>query len=129
MARLVGGWLVAIMIAATVTEHTRTSRRAAPNAARFDWFEYTGHHPIYQTQPAGPNDYQNPILAGFSPDPSITRAGDDFYLVNSTFAYFPGIPVFRSRDLVTWTQIGNVIARPSQLRFDSLGVSRGVFAP
>jgi alpha-N-arabinofuranosidase len=104
-------------------------RVTGPKAARFDWFEYTGHDSIYDTHRAGPNDYQNPILAGFYPDPSITRAGDDFYIVNSTFAYFPGIPVFRSRDLVNWTQIGNVIDRPSQLRFDSLGVSRGVFAP
>ena len=66
---------------------------------------------------------------GFYPDPSITRAGDKFYLVNSTFAYFPGIPVFESSDLVHWTQIGSVIDRPSQLDFGTLGVSRGVFAP
>jgi len=102
---------------------------AAPNTARFDWFEYAGHDSVYDAHRAGPDEYTNPILAGFYPDPSITRAGDDYYLVNSTFAYFPGIPVFRSRDLVSWTQIGNVIDRPSQLRFDSLGVSRGVFAP
>ena len=54
---------------------------------------------------------------------------DDYYLISSTFAYFPGIPIFRSRDLVNWTQIGNVIHRPEQLKFDSLGMSRGVFAP
>ncbi|WP_253256659.1 glycoside hydrolase family 43 protein [Stenotrophomonas sp. VV52] len=52
-----------------------------------------------------------------------------FYLVNSSFTYFPGIPVFESEDLVHWRQIGNVIARPSQLDFDGLSVSRGVFAP
>ena len=73
--------------------------------------------------------YRNPMLAGFYPDPSVTRAGDKFYLVNSTFAYFPGIPVFESTDLVHWKQVGNVIDRPSQLDFDGLGVSRGVFAP
>ena len=76
-----------------------------------------------------PGHYRNPILAGFYPDPSITRAGDTFYLVNSTFAYFPGIPVFASRDLVHWQQLGNVIDRGTQLSFDGLGVSRGVFAP
>jgi alpha-N-arabinofuranosidase len=102
---------------------------AAPNAARFDWFEYAGHDSVYDARKAGPNEYVNPILAGFYPDPAITRAGDDYYLVSSTFAYFPGIPIFRSRDLVNWTQIGNVIHRPEQLRFDSLGMSRGVFAP
>ena len=74
-------------------------------------------------------EYTNPILAGFYPDPSICRVGDDYYLVNSTFAYFPGIPVFHSRDLVNWKLIGYVIDRPDQLNYDSLGVSRGIFAP
>jgi alpha-N-arabinofuranosidase len=94
----------------------------------FDWFEYTGRDAVFE-QPLPPGHYRNPVLAGFYPDPSITRAGDRFYLVNSTFSYFPGIPVFESEDLVHWRQIGNVIDRPSQLDFDGLGVSRGVFAP
>ena len=94
----------------------------------FDWFEYTGRDAVFE-QPLPPGSYRNPVLAGFYPDPSITRAGDSFYLVNSTFAYFPGIPVFESTDLVHWRQIGNVIDRPSQLDFDGLGISRGVFAP
>ena len=94
----------------------------------FDWFEYTGRDAVFE-QPLPPGHYRNPVLAGFYPDPSVTRAGDRFYLVNSTFTYFPGIPVFESVDLVHWRQIGNVIDRPSQLDFDGLGVSRGVFAP
>ena len=94
----------------------------------YDWFEYTGRDAVFE-QPLPPGHYRNPILSGFHPDPSITRAGDRFYLVHSTFAYFPGIPVFESRDLVHWRQIGNVIDRPSQLDFSKLGVSRGVFAP
>ncbi|MET0754737.1 MAG: glycoside hydrolase family 43 protein [Pseudoxanthomonas sp.] len=105
---------------------------AAPALARqpvlFDWFEYTGRDAVFETPlPAG--SYRNPVLAGFHPDPSIVRAGDRFYLVNSSFAFFPGIPVFESTDLVHWRQIGNVIDRPSQLDFDGLGMSRGVFAP
>ncbi len=103
------------------------SARAA-SEARFDWFEYRGHDPADAT-PLKPKEYRNPILRGFYPDPSLTRVGDDFYLVTSTFAYFPGLPVFRSRDLVTWTQIGNAIDRPDQLDFTGLGLSRGVFAP
>ena len=55
--------------------------------------------------------YQNPVIPGFSPDPSICRVGDDYYLVTSTFEYFPGIPVYHSRDLVNWTQIGNAMTR------------------
>jgi xylan 1,4-beta-xylosidase len=100
---------------------------AAPSVT-FDWFEYTGRDAVFDTS-ASAQSYRNPILAGFYPDPSVTRAGDKFYLVNSTFAYFPGIPVFESTDLVHWTHVSNVIARPSQLDFDGLGVSRGVFAP
>jgi alpha-N-arabinofuranosidase len=73
--------------------------------------------------------YENPILPGFYPDPSITRAGDDYYLINSSFAYYPGIPVFHSRDLVHWKQIGNAIDRPGMLDFSGLATSRGVFAP
>lgn len=76
------------------------------------------------------NVYNNPILPGFYPDPSICRVGEDYYLVNSSFEYFPGVPIFKSKDLVHWKQIGNVLNRPSQLALDSVkyGVS-GAFAP
>ena len=99
-----------------------------PGTAVFDWFHYEGADPS-DALPLGANEYRNPILKGFYPDPSIARAGDDYYLVTSTFSYFPGIPVFHSRDLVNWTQIGNAIDRPDQLDFGKLGLSRGVFAP
>lgn len=96
------------------------------SAARFQEFYYEGHD---YDDVLAPGEYRNPILAGFYPDPSITKAGDAYYLVNSTFCYFPGIPVFKSTDLVNWTQIGNVIDRPGMLDFKNLGLSRGVFAP
>ena len=73
--------------------------------------------------------FTNPILSGFYPDPSVTKVGSDYYLVNSTFSYFPGIPVFHSKDLKNWKQIGSVIDRPSQMNFMGDGVSRGLFAP
>ncbi|MCL2229471.1 MAG: glycoside hydrolase family 43 protein [Treponema sp.] len=73
--------------------------------------------------------YRNPILSGFYPDPSIVRVNCDYYLVTSTFAYFPGIPVFHSRDLLNWSQIGNAIDRPGQLCFDENQISQGLFAP
>ncbi len=101
---------------------------SAQPAARFAWFDYGGRD-ASDAVPARPGDYRNPILKGFHPDPSVTRVGDDFYLVTSTFGWFPGIPVFRSRDLVSWTQIGNAIDRPGMLDFKRLGLSRGVFAP
>ncbi|MBB5801922.1 beta-xylosidase [Saccharothrix ecbatanensis] len=74
--------------------------------------------------------FANPVIAGFHPDPSVCRVGDDYYLVCSSFEYFPGVPIFHSRDLVRWTQIGNVLDRPEQLRLplDSPS-SAGVYAP
>lgn len=71
----------------------------------------------------------NPILNGFYPDPSICAVGKDFYLVTSTFAYFPGIPVFHSRDLKHWEQIGHVLDRTSQLPLKGCGHSEGIYAP
>jgi len=104
------------------------ARAAEAPPVYFDWFEYSGRDQAFEAPlPAG--HYRNPILAGFHADPSIVHANGRYYLVNSSFTYFPGIPVFESMDLVHWKQIGNVIDRPSQLDFDGLGVSRGIFAP
>ena len=72
---------------------------------------------------------KNPILSGFYPDPSICRAGDDFYIVNSSFVYAPGVPIFHSKDLAHWEQIGNVLDREEQLRVEKSEISRGIFAP
>lgn len=72
---------------------------------------------------------KNPIMPGFYPDPSICAVGGDYYLVNSTFAYFPGLPVLHSKDLVHWEQIGNVMERASQLPLTHAGHSQGLFAP
>jgi len=73
--------------------------------------------------------FHNPILPGCYPDPSICRVGDDFYLVTSTFEYFPGLPIFHSRDLVHWRQIGHVLDRVSQLVLDDIHPSGGLYAP
>ena len=116
--------LAALLVLAALPAH---AQRRDQLTASFDWFQYRGGDPV-----AGRNTataYRNPILQGFYPDPSVTRVGEDYYLVTSTFGYFPGIPVFHSKDLVNWTQIGNAIDRPDQLDFKRLGMSRGVFAP
>ena len=73
--------------------------------------------------------YQNPVIPGFHPDPSICRAGDDFYLVNSSFQYFPGVPLFHSKDLINWEQIGHCLTRPSQLPLHDAGPWGGIYAP
>lgn len=76
-----------------------------------------------------PETFVNPILPGYHPDPSVCRVGGDYYLVNSTFEWYPGIPVYHSRDLVNWELIGHGIHRPLQVEFpEGLGDSRGVYA-
>src|SRR6476646_4443914 len=73
--------------------------------------------------------FDNPILPGMYPDPSICRVGDDFYLAASSFEYFPGVPIFHSRDLVHWRQIGHVLTRASQLDLAGVYSSGGIYAP
>ena len=72
---------------------------------------------------------KNPILPGFYPDPSICRVDSDYYLVNSSFSFFPGVPIFHSTDLVHWKQIGHVLDRPSQLNLTDQRISGGIYAP
>ncbi len=71
----------------------------------------------------------NPVLAGFYPDPSICRVDDDFYMVTSSFSFFPGVPVFHSRDLIHWEQLGHVLSRPEQLPTNMRKISGGIYAP
>lgn len=73
--------------------------------------------------------FQNPIISGFYPDPSICRVGEDYYMVNSSFEYFPGVPIFHSRDLVHWRQIGYCLMRESQLQLKKMRASGGIYAP
>ncbi|MBS2099326.1 glycoside hydrolase family 43 protein [Carboxylicivirga linearis] len=73
--------------------------------------------------------YENPIIRGMNPDPSICRVGDDFYLVTSTFEYFPGIPIYHSKDLVNWKQIGHVLHRPENCLAEGAYSSGGNYAP
>jgi xylan 1,4-beta-xylosidase len=108
-----------------------TSADAAdqPAEAVFSYLAYSGHDPVADAIPLRPGTYRNPIIPGFHPDPSIVRVGRDYYLVNSSFAFFPGLPVFHSSDLVNWKQIGNAIDRPGMFDFTGLGVARAIFAP
>lgn len=73
--------------------------------------------------------YKNPILPGFYPDPSVCRVGDYFYLVNSSFQYFPGVPIHRSKDLIHWESIGHVLDRSSQLPLAKATYWTGIYAP
>lgn len=73
--------------------------------------------------------YRNPIISGFYPDPSICRVGKDYYLVNSSFEFFPGVPIFHSKDLIHWRQIGYCLTRTSQLCLKNAWSSGGIYAP
>jgi xylan 1,4-beta-xylosidase len=73
--------------------------------------------------------FGNPVLPGCHPDPSICRVGEDFYLVTSSFEYFPALPIQHSRDLVHWRQIGHVLDRPGQISLDAVTCSDGLYAP
>lgn len=99
------------------------------NAPVFTHFVYQGDDEIYKKQPLAADEFYTPILQGCYPDPSITRKGDDYYLVNSSFAMFPGVPIFHSKDLVNWKQIGHVLDRKSQLKVEDCGISAGIYAP
>ena len=72
--------------------------------------------------------YQNPIIPGFNPDPSIIRCGPDFFLVTSSFEYFPGVPIYHSKDLIKWELIGHVLTRRSQLDVRTPEPGGGIWA-
>jgi xylan 1,4-beta-xylosidase len=73
--------------------------------------------------------YRNPIIPGFNPDPSVVRVGEWFYLVTSSFEFFPGVPIYRSRDLTGWEPLGHVLTRDTQLPLGAAYPSGGIFAP
>ena len=73
--------------------------------------------------------YNNPVQRGFFPDPSVVRVGEDYYMVNSSFEYFPAIPISHSRDLVHWEIIGHAITNPDYLDLSDCGNSLGIWAP
>ncbi len=73
--------------------------------------------------------YTNPVIKGFYPDPSVCFAEGKYYLVCSSFQFFPGVPLFESCDLVNWKQIGHVLTRPEQVELEKINSSGGVFAP
>ncbi len=107
----------------------KKTNKTAENLPVFSNFVYQGDDQVYKDNPLKADEFYNPILQGCYPDPSITRKGDDYYLVCSSFAMFPGVPIFHSKDLVNWKQIGHVLDRVSQLKVSDCGISAGIYAP
>ena len=98
--------------------------------ALFTRFDYQGADMQFNIHIDPTQAYHNPILAGFYPDPSICRKGEDYFLVCSSFSYYPGVPIFHSRDLVNWRSLGHVLNRPSQLNLqEGIRLSGGIYAP
>ena len=120
-------WVVALSLALLSTASFSQSK--SENAPIFSQATYQGDDQIYKDNPLKPGEFYNPILQGCYPDPAITRKGDDYYMVVSSFAMFPGVPIFHSKDLVNWKQIGHVLDRVSQLDVHDTGISAGVYAP
>ncbi|KAA8482470.1 alpha-N-arabinofuranosidase [Arcticibacter tournemirensis] len=122
----------AILLAAMLSMFDASSQEAkktVKNAPVFSEFSYRGDDQIYNENPLHADEFYTPLLQGCYPDPSITRKGNDYYLVNSSFAFFPGVPIFHSNDLVNWKQLGHVLDRPSQLKVQDAGISAGIYAP
>ncbi|MFS1701874.1 family 43 glycosylhydrolase [Alteromonas sp. AMM-1] len=98
----------------------------AAESVDVDWFRYDTPPSLYEV---ADHQFRNPVLPGYYPDPTIAKKGDDYYVVNSSFAYTPGLPVFHSKNLTDWELIGYALNRDSQASFEGLGISRGLFAP
>ena len=120
MRRFLGWWMATLaMVALAGTANAQT-------VARFSEISYRALDSI---EPA-PGNYRNPVLPGFHPDPSIVKVGEDFYLVTSTFGWFPGLPIYHSRNLTDWKLIGHAIDRPGMVDFSDLRVVQdGLYAP
>lgn len=126
------GLLSVFMILFTVTGFSQNRKKKGnqtQNIPVFTQVEYRGNDQVYNDNPLEADEFYNPILQGCYPDPAITRKGDDYFLVSSSFAMFPGVPIFHSNDLVNWTQVGHVLDRTSQLKVHDTGISAGVYAP
>lgn len=123
----------AAMMAAAVSCATASADiEPQKSHAIFSSFTYEGNDDYYAANPlASDSSFYNPVLPGWYSDPSVCTNGEgDYYLVTSTFTYFPGVPIFHSRDLVNWEQKGHVLTRPSQLQnMEKQHVSGGIFAP
>lgn len=102
---------------------------ASAQTATFNYYKYQGDEARFKKDINPSKEFFNPIMAGFYPDPSICRKGDTYYMVNSSFAFYPGVPLSTSKDLIHWHHSGYVLNSPSQLPLKNQNVSHGIFAP
>lgn len=120
---------VNILLVIGISNDLHAQKSINKNHPLFKEFIYEGEDQVYKNYPLNHGEFYNPILQGCYPDPSVTRKGDDYFLVTSSFSMFPGVPIFHSKDLVNWKQLGHVLDRKSQLKVTRSGVSEGIYAP
>ncbi len=131
MKKIVKKQIASLLVVASISSYidAKADNNESKSAPVFTQFVYRGNDQIYRENPLKPDEFYTPVLQGCYPDPSITRKGNDYYLVCSSFAMVPGVPIFHSNDLVNWRQIGHVLDRPSQLKVQDAGISAGIYAP
>ncbi|WP_208295922.1 glycoside hydrolase family 43 protein [Maribacter caenipelagi] len=115
------------MVSFTVAEYNTYPPKK--NTPIFTKVIYEGNDEVYNKYTLEKDEFFNPILQGCYPDPAITRKGDDYYMVCSSFAMFPGVPIFHSKDLVNWTDLGGVLDDITEFNPHDTGISQGVYAP
>ena len=112
-----------------IGDKDKPKQKAAKNPPVFSNVIYKGDDEIYKKYPLKAGEFYSPVLQGCYPDPAITRKGDDYYMVCSSFAMFPGVPIFHSKDLVNWTDLGGVLNNVNEFNPHDTGISQGVYAP
>jgi alpha-N-arabinofuranosidase len=128
---MIKGNIFFLLAAALLCPYTGTAQKKmqSKKTAVFSNVVYNGDDQIYKNNPLKPDEFYTPILQGCYPDPAITKKGDDYYMVCSSFAMFPGVPIFHSKDLVNWTDLGGVLNNVSEFNPHDTGISAGVYAP
>ncbi|WP_281297520.1 glycoside hydrolase family 43 protein [Flavobacterium limnophilum] len=122
---------VLLLLSIVLFSTTGANSQSKPknNSPLFSNFNYQGNDKVYTDNPLKSDEFYTPILQGCYPDPAITRKGDDYFMVCSSFAMFPGVPIFHSKDLVNWTDLGGVLNDVTQFNPHDTGISAGVYAP
>src|SRR5690606_21914949 len=98
-----------IAFGATTISNGQTKKKKSKNPALFTNAVYEGNDDVYYRSPLREGECCTCILQGTYPDPARTRQGDGYYVVCSSYAMFPGVPILHSKDLVSWTDLGGVL--------------------
>lgn len=125
-------FLLAVMLLSSykgTAQENSLKKRQSAKAPVFSNVVYNGDDQIYKNNPLKQDEFYSPILQGCYPDPAITKKGEDYFMVCSSFAMFPGVPIFHSKDLVNWTDLGGVLNNVSEFNPHDTGISGGVYAP